>query len=149
MQAAPRTQAPQAAPAVAQAPTPPQVAPTPKSPPPEQVAALPPPGPAGEIPLVRIEFIAGSAELTEAARQALARRVADVKRDQEARVQVLAYATGNAPSDARRLSLSRALSVRAFFVDQGIASTRIDVRALGEQAGSGPGERADVMMIRR
>jgi len=110
---------------------------------------LPPPGPAGEIPLARIEFVAGSTELSEAALQALARRVADLKRDPDARVQVLGYATGNAQSDARRLSLSRALSVRAFFVDQGIASTRIDVRALGDQAGSGPGERADVMMVRR
>ncbi|MBF0354129.1 MAG: OmpA family protein [Alphaproteobacteria bacterium] len=73
-----------------------------------------------------------------------------MSKDDEMRLQLLAYAEGtdaNA-SKARRLSLSRALSVRSYLIDQGVRSTRIDVRALGNKAGSGPSERVDVMLLR-
>lgn len=59
---------------------------------------------------------------------------------------VLAYAAGSAndPSAARRLSLSRALAVRSALITDGVASSRIFVRALGSQTGGGPADRVDI-----
>lgn len=71
--------------------------------------------------------------------------------DNEARVQVRAYGGGSgaSASAARRLSLSRALSVRSYLVAQGIRGTRIDVRALGKARDGGAGERVDVVLFGR
>jgi outer membrane protein OmpA-like peptidoglycan-associated protein len=44
------------------------------------------------------------------------------------------------------LSLTRALAVRAYLMDKGIADTRIDVRALGVAA-SGPPDRVDIRSL--
>jgi outer membrane protein OmpA-like peptidoglycan-associated protein len=41
----------------------------------------------------------------------------------------IASAEGASPGDARRLGLKRALTVRAYLVEKGIAETRIDVRS--------------------
>ena len=43
------------------------------------------------------------------------------------------------------MSLSRALAVRAYLIDQGVRSTRMDVRALGSKVGDGPADRVDVL----
>lgn len=78
----------------------------------------------------------------------LAPLVKDLKAKENSRIQLLAYAAsadGNA-SKARRLSLSRALSVRAYLMAQGIASTRMDVRALGDRNTGGPADRVDVLL---
>jgi len=85
------------------------------------------------------------------AKASLDKAVAELKRDESARLQIVAYATGgdDAGSQARRLSLSRALAVRSYLIDQGIRSTRMDVRALGNRSPDGPADRVDVVMIRR
>ncbi|HJS33620.1 MAG TPA: OmpA family protein [Alphaproteobacteria bacterium] len=114
-----------------------------------QVAARPSAGVAVDPTQLRVEFAAGSAELSDAARDALARRAETFKRDESSRIQVQAFATGGGGSEPRRLSLSRALAVRAFFVERGIAGTRIDVRALGERSDDGPAERVDILTVRR
>jgi outer membrane protein OmpA-like peptidoglycan-associated protein len=59
---------------------------------------------------------------------------------------VQAYAPGKPddPSTARRVSLSRAMAVRAALVASGVPSARIFVRALGEQFGDGPPDRVDI-----
>ncbi len=51
------------------------------------------------------------------------------------RLQLLAFAGGEdiSPSRARRLSLERALAVRAYLMANGIEGTRMDVRALGDR----------------
>ena len=49
-------------------------------------------------------------------------------------------------SQARRLSLSRALTVRSYLISQGVRSTRIDVRALGARASDGPADRVDLLI---
>lgn len=61
-------------------------------------------------------------------------------------IQVLAYASKDKdnPSKARRTSLSRALAVRTYLIEKGVASNRIDVRALGDQFGTGRADRVDV-----
>ena len=59
---------------------------------------------------------------------------------------VMAYAPGKPddPSTARRISLARAMAVRSALVADGVPSARIFVRALGEQYGDGPPDRADL-----
>ena len=47
-----------------------------------------------------------------------------------------------------RLSLSRALAVRAFLIDRGVRSTRMDVRALGNKFEKGPGDRVDLIFAK-
>jgi outer membrane protein OmpA-like peptidoglycan-associated protein len=94
----------------------------------------------------RITFGAGKADLnpvTAAAVSALARVV---KADPNIDLNVYAYAAGppDDPSTPRRLSLSRALAARAVLISEGIASTRIYVRALGATASDGPPDRVDV-----
>jgi outer membrane protein OmpA-like peptidoglycan-associated protein len=60
-----------------------------------------------------------------------------------------AQGTEDTASQARRLSLSRALAVRTYLIDQGIRSTRMDVRALGATADQGPLDRVDIVPANR
>jgi len=64
------------------------------------------------------------------------------------RVQLEAYggAPGDKSSDARRLSLKRALAVRQLLIDNGVPSNRIDVRAMGGVDDKGPNDRVDVFV---
>jgi len=145
-------------------PTP--IAPAPIAPAPAPVAAAPAPVVAAPAPapqvaaapaaraasdqLGRLNFATGSAELAGDARTALTPVIGEMNRDAAARLQLQAYASGgdDQGGQARRLSLSRALAVRGYLIEQGIASTRIDVRALG-RASEGPPDRVDILMVRR
>jgi outer membrane protein OmpA-like peptidoglycan-associated protein len=62
------------------------------------------------------------------------------------RVQLLAYGgdKGDKGSDARRISLKRALAIRQVLIDDGVPSERIDVRAMGGADDGGPADRVDV-----
>jgi outer membrane protein OmpA-like peptidoglycan-associated protein len=105
--------------------------------------------PAGPPPeRVRLLFAPEAQELTEAMRAEL-RALAGALPDSDAtRLTVNAYAGGDPanPSLARRASLSRALAVRTALMEAGVRSTRIDVRALGLNAGDGPPDRVDVLV---
>jgi len=61
-------------------------------------------------------------------------------------VQIHAYggAKGDKGSDARRLSLKRALAIRLVLIDDGVPAERIDVRAMGGVDDSGPTDRVDI-----
>jgi outer membrane protein OmpA-like peptidoglycan-associated protein len=74
-----------------------------------------------------------------------------LKGNEALRLQLLAYSGGasQTPSQARRLSLSRALAVRSHLIKQGIRSTRIDVRALGNKSEGGPPDRVDLIVTAR
>jgi len=63
-----------------------------------------------------------------------------------ARIQIQAYGgnRGDKSSDARRLSLKRALAIRQVLIDDGVPAERIDVRAMGGADDSGPADRVDV-----
>jgi outer membrane protein OmpA-like peptidoglycan-associated protein len=123
----------------------------PPAPPPPQTASRPPAAaPAGGT-ASRLVFSAGSADLPsggDATLRDLARRLGG---DEGIRLQVVAYADGapDQASQARRLSLSRALTVRSYLIGQGVRSTRIDVRALGTQASDGPADRVDLIISDR
>ncbi|HEY9568576.1 MAG TPA: lysophospholipase, partial [Thalassobaculum sp.] len=72
-------------------------------------------------------------------------------KDEALRVQLLAYAAGDESNanKARRISLSRALAVRAYLIDKQIQSTRMDVRALGNRTTDSPRDRVDVVLVSR
>jgi len=130
-----------AAPAIPKAPTVKPVVSTLAAIPPAKEQAVTPPG--GDLRLI---FSAGSAELSSAAKKQLAGLARNLAQASSKRVQLLAFAadSGSGTSKARRLSLSRALAVRAFLIDKGVRSTRMDVRALGSKAGDGPADRVDI-----
>jgi outer membrane protein OmpA-like peptidoglycan-associated protein len=110
-----------------------------------QSAVLPATGGIGEEE--RIAFAQGSAELSAAARSTLDDLALRMQSEASLRAQLLAYAAdaGDGGSQARRLSLSRALAVRAYLIDRGVRSTRLDVRALGSNVPDGPPDRVDIV----
>lgn len=63
-------------------------------------------------------------------------------------VQLEAYGgtPGDKSSDARRVSLKRALSVRQLLIDDGVPSARIVVKAMGGADDKGPPDRVDVFV---
>ncbi len=101
--------------------------------------------------LMTIGFESTSSKLSAAAKEVLSPMANDLKDETGKRLQILAYAGGEAlsPSRARRLSLSRALAVRSYLIDQGLRSTRIDVRALGSKVPDGDPNRVDLKVIAR
>jgi len=145
-QPAPRPAAPAPAPAPKPAAKPaPAPAPEPK------VAAVTPP-----VAAPGVENILFEEEETEvsAAGRAQLQRIADgTKGDPNLRIQVKAYADSGTQTDVwkRRTSLRRAQNVRRILLDNGIASFRILVRALGAPGpdDSGPGNRVDIEIGRR
>ena len=106
------------------------------------------PGTASPIPAggARITFGPDRQDLNPATVEAIRAYGDSVKDNPTAALNVLAYAAGTPddPSTPRRLSLARALAVRAVLINEGLASTRIYVRALGANAGDGPADRVDV-----
>ena len=100
---------------------------------------------------LRIPFGVGGADLPESALQPLQELAARLSREPNLRVQLFAFAAGTETnaSQARRLSLSRALAVRAVLIDSGVRSTRMDVRALGSNTNEAPLDRVDLLVVRR
>jgi outer membrane protein OmpA-like peptidoglycan-associated protein len=98
----------------------------------------------------RILFAGGATDLPDDAKarlDALARLLAT---DGHLRLQLAAYAGGSSDqaSQARRISLQRAIAVRSYLMEHGVANTRMDVRALGNRAeGNDPPDRVDIIML--
>lgn len=122
-------------------------------------SALPPPAPpvtatsttraSDSAAGMRLTFDAAATDLSTASMDAIRRFIGAAPSRDTATFNVLAYAAGKAddPSVARRLSLSRALAVRTALIAEGVASSRIFVRALGSQAAGGPPDRVDVSLL--
>jgi len=116
------------------------------------VASLPSPtGPLTDGDGMRIVFEHDSSKLPGAARDALKALSERMSQQEDLRLQLLAYAgdTDTSASAARRLSLSRALAVRSFLIENGVRSTRIDVRALGNKSTEAVTERVDITVVER
>ncbi len=98
---------------------------------------------------MRLAFGAEETELSLAAVGEIKKFVAAAPAGEATSFNVVAYASAKSddPSVSRRVSLSRALAVRATLIAEGVASSRIYVRALGAQAGSGPPDRVDVSLF--
>lgn len=150
--------APQAVPAPVAAPT--ALTPPPLPVPEPQVAALPP-VPA-QVPVsvvssskgdtLSVVFGSESATLPANVQPQLDALVKRLRKEDNLGLQLLAFAEGDDAnaSRARRLSLSRALEVRKYLMEQGVRSTRIEVRALGNKMeGSGPADRVDAVLVSR
>ncbi len=132
-------------------------APTPSPAPAPAVPAAAPP-PAAATPALPqggektgLDFPKGKSDLTPGQTDILTTKVIPpLKAHEGYRVQLQAYATAadQGQSSARRVSLLRALSVRAWLVGQGIDPRRIDVRALGNQGeGTGTADRVDLIVF--
>ena len=95
-----------------------------------------------------IMFNQGETKLTIASKKKLDLVSENLKSKKTTRMQLLAYAGGKnmSSSNARRLSLSRALSIRSYLIDKGVEGTRIDVRALGNKETSGQINRVDLKL---
>ncbi len=138
------------APAIPAPPPPPEVLEeTPSAP---QIAERTPAAqPLMEGQVLRIAFDVDSANLPEAAEADLKALATRLVKEENLRVQLLAYAssTEQGASQARRLSLSRALAVRSYLIEQGVRSTRMDVRALGDKSEETPADRVDLVLVIR
>ena len=122
---------------------------------PEKMAALPPkpaPAPAPSKPSSSgvdetVGFTGDETNISDAAASkldALAKRILS----SGGSVRIEAYADGppEQASVARRISLSRALSVRAYLIDKGVSDLKINVQARGNKnAGANP-NRADIYL---
>lgn len=110
----------------------------------------PPPDIAGGDVAVSIPFPPDDASLPESYRDQLTQVAARLRNDDRARLQLMAYASGDAAavSRTRRLSLSRALEVRQTLISAGMNATRIDVRALGNRNEGGNPDRVDVVIVK-
>ncbi len=132
--------------AVAPAPAPAPAVAAPAKPAETKVASLPP---APET--LTISFAVGVPEVPTSSASGIKTLAARLKADAALRVQLLAFASDpeKSVSRSRRLSLERAVNVRKQLLDAGVDSTRIEVRALGEQSGEGAPDRVDAITSRR
>ncbi len=120
--------------------------PTRPTPPPPVPVVPDAPDTVGAIPGgMRVTFGADRSDLNPATVSALRDLARTVKADPAATLDVNAWSAGTPddPSTPRRLSLARALAVRAVLISEGIASPRIYVRALGTDGGDTP-DRAEI-----
>ncbi|MGP1395628.1 MAG: OmpA family protein [Inquilinaceae bacterium] len=96
----------------------------------------------------RIMFDADEEDLNESGANLLEGLAQRMMNNDSIRLQILSFAGGTpeTASQARRLSLNRALNVRTFLIDRGVRRTRIDVRALGNTAPDDPKNRVDLLL---
>jgi outer membrane protein OmpA-like peptidoglycan-associated protein len=151
---APVVAAPAPAP-VAVAPSVPAAPPLAAAPAPQQQATAPIPSAAPSAGLgdggVTLPFDKDAAHLNQPSQARLFALANRMMADDSLQISLLAYAEGDEDSagKARRLSLSRALAVRSYLIDQGVRSTRIEVRALGNKVPDGNPDRVDIMVQKR
>jgi outer membrane protein OmpA-like peptidoglycan-associated protein len=99
-----------------------------------------------------IRFAPGTAALQGDAPAVLDGLAQKLKAAPNERIELVAYASGDADQaiEARRVSLARAVMVRAYLIQHGVASTRIDVRALGNRVtDGGSADRVDLVTTGR
>lgn len=120
-----------------------------------QIASVQPKAPATPRPAastdggMTIAFATDTAELVDDATVTLDHIVDQLKASEASTVRISAYADGGegGASRARRLSLSRALTVRSYLLEKGIQSNRIEVRALGVPDDGMPLDRVDLAIL--
>ncbi len=92
-------------------------------------AAVAPPAGASaaptQAPIATVPFASQSAEIPEHSKAELGRLAKTLKGARQ--IELHAYAGGGDPIDDSKVALARALAVRAYLVDLGVANSRIDV----------------------
>lgn len=114
------------------------------------------PAPATETPVVpaltdlTLSFNGNESELSPDLMQKLDAVALQLREMGDSRLQVRAFATGEdgTKGSARRIALSRALSVRSYLMDKGIKPVRVDVRAMGSETDRAPLDRVDLVFVR-
>lgn len=99
---------------------------------------------------LRLVFSGHGSSITPEMQNTLQHITRRMSEDRNLRLQLHAFATGEGgnPSSARRISLSRALNVRDYLVQSGgIHTTRMDVRALGDETDHHPVDRLDFVFV--
>jgi outer membrane protein OmpA-like peptidoglycan-associated protein len=115
-------------------------------------ASPPPPASSGEAGLTKRSVILFAKDASDPAEGALgaikflANDLTAAMTGAGSRIELQAFGggKGDKSSDARRLSLKRALSIRQVLIEDGVSPDRIDVRAMGGADDSGPADRVDV-----
>jgi outer membrane protein OmpA-like peptidoglycan-associated protein len=119
---------------------------TPPAAPPVQMAAATTVGSAASV----LKFKAGATDLGNGPQPVLDTIANRLLANETLRVQIVSHATGGADDamEARRVSLARAVAVRAYLIEKGVRSLRIDVRALGNRADTGPvADQVDLLVV--
>jgi outer membrane protein OmpA-like peptidoglycan-associated protein len=96
--------------------------------------------------IASIDFAPQATELTPAGEERLQELARQLRHEPAAPFAIVAYAreSGSAMS-ARRISLGRALAVRAFLIERGIGRGRMSVKAQEAPPGQGGAERVDIL----
>lgn len=99
-------------------------------------------------PSLSIPFQSTETALPLAAKPELDARIKELKANPNLRVRLTAYASsvGDQPSTARRIALSRALSIRAYLIDSGVNTMHVMVQAEGDKNPGGNPDRVDVFV---
>ena len=99
----------------------------------------------------RLAFASGLSKLDGTSTALLNKIASGAKSDRSIRLKLLAYAdaANQTASQSRRLSLARALAVRAYLIDEGVRSIQFEVHANGKNLGGGPPNRVDVIVTKR
>lgn len=101
---------------------------------------------AGFAVLTQVRFQSGRTELgadAKAALDSLATRL--LANEERVRLAAFSGAPGDMSSEARRLSLERAIAVRAYLVSKGVPASRVDLLSFGG-AVHGASDRVDVLV---
>jgi outer membrane protein OmpA-like peptidoglycan-associated protein len=101
-------------------------------------------------PVSAVKFKPGATDLGNGAQPVLDSIASRLLVNESLRVQLISHATGAADDamEARRVSLARAVAVRAYLIDKGVRSLRIDVRALGNRADGGSvADQVDLLVV--
>lgn len=98
-----------------------------------------------------IKFANGATELAPASVSDLKQLASDLsavldRGNGQVQLEAFGGAPGDKSSEARRISLKRALAVRAQLIEDGVPPERIDVRALGGADDGGAPDRVDVFV---
>lgn len=99
-------------------------------------------------PALRIPFKTTETAVPLSTKDALDKLAKQLILNEKQRVTLIAYASaaGDQVSTARRVSLSRALSVRAYLIDAGVNNLRINVQAEGDKNPGGDPDRVDLFV---
>jgi outer membrane protein OmpA-like peptidoglycan-associated protein len=118
------------------------------------MASLPPEIPpasaaVGGAPSVQILYAELETAVPAEAREALSTLAAQLKANDALRISVVAHASSNGDqtSTARRVSLARALAIRAHLIDQGVDNLRINVQAEGNKDPRDAPNRVDMFLL--
>lgn len=100
-----------------------------------------------KTPELQVYFTRDTTELSAEAKSDLL-ELAEKAKSKNLSLRILAYAEGSSEegSIARRVSLSRALQIRAFLIDKGISQLKINVQAKGNYVTEGLPNRADIFL---